>query len=172
MRYLIFSLGSKLLALSGDKVQEVIKLALLGPAPGKVYMGSVPWRGKVIAILRPEALGAENANPGFAVVTDVSGIPVGFPADRAISITDAETKEPAPPGSEEWLSGMIGKQRAWVIDADRVITKPELGEAALALGEEEFLRFCAFQLSVIAERRGSKRLRRLALELEKELKGK
>lgn len=169
MRYLTFKLGNKTLALPGERVVEVVRLLLLGPAPGKAYMGSIPWREKTLAVLGPEALGLREASPGFAIVTEITGVPVGFPADRATGITEAEELGKAPPASDEWLVGVLEKEGAWAIDPDRVITPRETAEAALLLGEEEFLRFCAKALLRLADERKSKELQRAVKALEKEL---
>lgn len=169
MRYLIFKLGSKTLALPGEKVQEVVRLFLLGPAPGKAYKGSVSWRGKTLAVLAPDALGVTNASPGFAIVAEIRGVPVGFPADKVAGLLQADEIENAAPGSDDWLAGIVGKDKAWLIDPDRVITLREIGEAALILGETEFLRFCAKTIGDISKRRKSRELERAAMAITKEL---
>lgn len=169
MRYLTFKLGNKTLALPGERVMEVVRLLLLGPSPGKAYMGSIPWRDKTLAVLGPEALGVRKASPGFAIVTEIGGVPVGFPADRATGITEAEELGQAPPGSDRWLVGILEEQGAWVIDPDKVITLAETAEAALLLGEEEFLGFCAKAILRLADKRKSRELQSAAKALEKEL---
>jgi len=177
LRYLTFKLGNKTLALPGDRVVEVVRLLLLGPGPGRIYMGSIPWRGKTLAVLGPDALGAREALPGFAIVTEILGLQdgpcakvlVGFPADRATGITEAGVLDKSPPGSDRWLVGILEKEGAWVIDPDAVITLAEAAEAALATGEEEFLRFCAEALARLADRRKSRNLQKAARALESEL---
>jgi chemotaxis signal transduction protein len=176
LRYLTFKLGNKTLALPGERVVEVVRLLLLGPAPGKAYMGSIPWREKTLAVLGPEALGVRKASPGFAIVTEIGGVPegacaavlVGFPADRATGIFESGELGKAPPGSDEWIVGVL-EDGAWAIDPDRVITPVETAEAALLLGEEEFLRFCAKTLLRLADERKSRELQRAVKALEKEL---
>ncbi|MGC8894705.1 MAG: chemotaxis protein CheW [candidate division WOR-3 bacterium] len=169
MRYLIFNLGNKTLALPGDRVIEIVRLLLLGPSPGKAYMGSVSWHDKTLAVLEPGKLGIREASPGFAIVTYIRGVPVGFPADRATGFLEIDELDEAPPGSDEWLAGVIGQQRVWAIEPDRVITLTETGEAARLIGEDEFLIFCAKALSEISERRKSKELERAAKALSREL---
>ncbi len=170
MRYLIFRLGSKTLALPGERVHEVVRLLLMGPSPGKSYMGSVSWRGKTLAVLAPDTIGVNKASPGFAVVAEIKGVPVGFPADRVASFLETDEIEDPAPGSDEWLVGIVGKDKAWVIDPDRVITLSETGEAALLLGETEFLRFCAKTIGDIAGRRKSKELEKATKAITRELK--
>lgn len=178
MRYLIFKLGNRTFALPGERVHEVVRLLLLGPAPGRVYAGSIPWRGRTLAVLGSDALGVGGAVPKFAIVTEVFAFPeeagakfvVGFPAERATGIADADELSQAPPGSDSWLAGILEQEGAWVIDPDKVIGPADAAEAALALGEEEFIRFCAEALRRLAEKRGSRHLEKAALALEAELK--
>ncbi len=172
MRYLIFRLGNKTLALPGERVVEVIRLLLLGPAPGKIYMGSVSWRGKTLAVLGPGAFGVKKASPGFAIVTEIRGVPVGFPADRATGFVEAGEIDSTAPGSDDWLVGTLSEQKAWAIDPDKVINLKETGEAALVLGEDEFLRFCARVMEDMSERRKSKDLERAVKAITRELEEK